>query len=48
MASFDITPLTDHTGVEVAGLDFTQPIEPEDRDLLRRQFADHHVLVVRH
>jgi taurine dioxygenase len=47
MASFDITPLTGHTGVEVAGLDFTQSIQPEDRDLLRRQFADHHVLVIR-
>src|SRR5258705_11478099 len=47
MASFDITPLTDHTGVEVTGLDFTQPIQPEDRALLRRNFADHHVLVIR-
>jgi taurine dioxygenase len=47
MASFDIAPLTDHTGVEVAGLDFTQPIDDGDRDLLRRNFADHHVLVIR-
>ena len=27
MASFTITPLTDHTGAEVSGLDFTQPID---------------------
>jgi len=47
MASFDITPLSEHTGVEVTGLDFTQPIDAEDRALLRRNFADHHVLVMR-
>jgi alpha-ketoglutarate-dependent taurine dioxygenase len=47
MASFTITPLTDHTGVEVVGLDFTEPIDTESNALLRRAFADHHVLVVR-
>ena len=34
MASFTITPLTDHTGVEVVGLDFTRPIDTEDRVIL--------------
>jgi hypothetical protein len=29
MVSFTITPLTDHTGAEVIGLDFTQPIDIE-------------------
>ncbi len=47
MASFTITPLTDHTGVEVIGLDFTQPIDTENRAALRRAFAEHHVLVMR-
>ncbi len=47
MASFTITPLTDHTGAEVAGLDFTQPIDSETRAALGRAFADHHVLVMR-
>ena len=47
MASFTVTPLTDHTGVEVVGLDFTQPIDPETRADLRRAFAEHHVLVMR-
>jgi taurine dioxygenase len=47
MASFTITPLTDHTGVEIVGLDFTKPIEPEDRDIVRRAFIDRHVLVMR-
>ena len=47
MASFTINPLTAHTGVEVGGLDFTQPIDTDDRAGLRRAFADHHVLVMR-
>ena len=47
MASFTITPLTDHTGVEVIGLDFTQPIDTDNSAVLRRAFAEHHVLVMR-
>src|SRR5262245_19768788 len=47
MVSFNVTPLTAHTGVEVTGLDFTQPIDGGDQALLRRSFADHHVLVMR-
>jgi alpha-ketoglutarate-dependent taurine dioxygenase len=47
MGSFTITPLTDHTGVEVVGLDFTKPIDTEDRVILQRAFAEHHVLVMR-
>jgi taurine dioxygenase len=47
MASFAVTPLTDHTGAEVVGLDFTRPIDTETRATLRRAFAEHHVLVMR-
>lgn len=47
MTSFTITPLTDHTGAEVVGLDFTQPIDPEARAALNQAFVDHHVLVMR-
>jgi alpha-ketoglutarate-dependent taurine dioxygenase len=47
MASFTITPLTDHTGVEVIGIDFTQPIDSEARAILQRAFVEHHVLVMR-
>jgi taurine dioxygenase len=47
MAPFNITPLTDHTAVEVTGLDFTKPVETGSRDRLRRAFAEHHVLVMR-
>ena len=47
MVSFTITPLTDHTGAEVAGFDFTQPIDTETRTALSHDFADYHVLVMR-
>ena len=47
MASFTITPMTGHTGAEVVGLDFTQPIPADARAALTRAFADHHVLVMR-
>jgi taurine dioxygenase len=47
MPSFTIAPLTDHTGAEVIGLDFTQPIDTETRATLSSAFAKHHVLVMR-
>jgi taurine dioxygenase len=47
MASFTITPLTDHTGAEVVGLDFARPIDTQTRATLNRAFAEHHVLVMR-
>jgi taurine dioxygenase len=47
MTSFAITPLTDHTGAEVTGIDFTKPIEAEAGAALNRAFAEHHVLVMR-
>jgi len=47
MTSFTITPLTDHTGAEVVGLDFTKPIDQESRAALNQAFVAHHVLVMR-
>jgi len=47
MASFTISPLTGHTGAEVVGLDFTEPVDPQARTTLNRAFAEHHVLVMR-
>ena len=47
MPSFTITPLTGHTGAEVVGLDFTQPIDADTRATLNQAFAEHHVLVMR-
>jgi len=47
MPSFTITPLTGHTGAEVVGLDFTQPLDAGTRETLNEAFAEHHVLVMR-
>jgi taurine dioxygenase len=47
MASFTIAPLTEHTGAEVTGLDFREPIAPDIREQLNRAFVRHHVLVMR-
>jgi taurine dioxygenase len=47
MSSFRIAPLTDHTGVEFTGIDFTMPVDSESRSVLQRAFVDHHVLVMR-
>jgi len=42
-----ITYLTDHTGVEVRGIDLTAPIDDEARSRLNRAFVDRGVLVIR-
>jgi taurine dioxygenase len=47
MASFTITPLTNHTGAEVTGFDFTEPLSDDSRAALNDAFAEHHVLVMR-
>jgi len=47
MPPFTIRPLTEHTGSEVIGLDFTQPVDSETRAALNRAFVERHVLVIR-
>src|SRR5262249_21230556 len=47
MPSFSMTPLTEHTGAEIVGLDFTAPIDSDNVATLRRAFVDRHVLVMR-
>jgi taurine dioxygenase len=47
MSSFSISPLTDHTGAEVTGLDFRTPIDADARAALNDAFVEHHVLVMR-
>jgi taurine dioxygenase len=47
MTSFTIRPLTDHTGSEVIGLDFTRAIDDDTRATLNRAFVERHVLVMR-
>src|SRR3984893_16352631 len=45
--TYTITPMTEHTGAEVRGLDLTTPIDAETRGAWNRAFSDHHVLVIR-
>jgi len=45
--SYTITPLTEHTGAEVRGLDLSADVDPAIRADLNRAFARHHVLVIR-
>jgi taurine dioxygenase len=47
MSSFSISPLTDHTGAEVTGLDFRTLIDADARTALNDAFVEHHVLVMR-
>jgi taurine dioxygenase len=47
MTSFAITPLTGHTGAEVVGFDFREPVDADTRATLNEAFAQHHVLVMR-
>jgi len=47
MAAYTISPLTEHTGAEITGLDFTGPVNSENRSALNRAFVEHHVLVMR-
>ncbi|MBT5110165.1 MAG: TauD/TfdA family dioxygenase [Rhodospirillaceae bacterium] len=42
-----ITPLSDHTGAEVEGVDLSKPIDAEVRARLNKAFVDHSVLVMR-
>ncbi|MBV9248782.1 MAG: TauD/TfdA family dioxygenase [Acetobacteraceae bacterium] len=45
--SCTITPLTEHTGAEVRGVDLREPIDAETKAELNRAFVNHHVLVIR-
>ena len=47
MTQCTISPLSDHTGVEVHGVDLSQPIDDATRALLNQAFVDRAVLVVR-
>jgi taurine dioxygenase len=47
MASFTIAPLTEHTGAEITGLDFTEAVDGDMRASLNKAFVEHHVLVMR-
>ncbi len=42
-----VTPLSDHTGVEIHGADLSKPVDAATRALLYKAFVDYAVLVVR-
>jgi taurine dioxygenase len=42
-----ITPLTDHVGAEVRGVDLREPIDAATHAALNQAFINHHVLVIR-
>lgn len=42
-----ITPMTEHTGAEVRGLDLSRPVVDDIRHALNEAFASHHVLAIR-
>ncbi len=43
----EITPLSDHTGAEVCGIDLARPVTAAARDALNDAFVAHSVLVIR-
>lgn len=45
--SYSVTPLSDHTGAEVTGLDLTRTVDPAARTHLNQLFAERSVLVFR-
>jgi taurine dioxygenase len=44
---YTISPLSEHTGAEVRGIDLTEPVDEVTRARLNRAFVDHSVLVFR-
>jgi taurine dioxygenase len=45
--SCTITPLTEHTGAEIRGVDLREPIDDATHAALNRAFIDRHVVVIR-
>src|SRR3954463_6545059 len=45
--SYTSTPMTEHTGAEVRGINLARDIDPDAHAELNRAFANHHVLVIR-
>ncbi len=45
--SVSITPLTEHTGAEVHGVDLRKPLDDATHEALNQAFVDRHVLVIR-
>jgi taurine dioxygenase len=47
LMDYTISPLSEHTGAEVRGIDLTEPVDEVTRARLNRVFVDYSVLVFR-
>ncbi|MGE0418790.1 MAG: TauD/TfdA dioxygenase family protein [Acetobacteraceae bacterium] len=45
--SMQMTPLSEHTGIEVTGIDLREPVDSDTRNRLNRAFVEGSVLVIR-
>src|SRR5258708_31002105 len=45
--SFSVTPLSAHTGAEIAGVDLSGPVDEQTRKRLNHAFLDHSVIAIR-
>ena len=45
--SFSVTPLSGHTGAEIAGVDLSSPVGEPTRKRLNQAFLDHCVIAIR-
>ena len=46
-ASFSVTPLSAHTGTEIAGVDLSAPVDRLTRERLNQAFLDYSVIAIR-
>jgi taurine dioxygenase len=46
-ASFSVTPLSAHTGTEIAGVDLSDPVDQLTRERLNQAFLDYSVIAIR-
>ena len=46
-ASFSVTPLSAHTGAEIAGVDLSDPVDRVTRERLNQAFLDYSVIAIR-
>jgi taurine dioxygenase len=45
--SFSVTPLSAHTGAEIAGVDLSGPVDGQTRKRLNQAFLNHSVIAIR-
>ena len=43
----ELSPLSEHTGIEARGVDLSKPLDAETKAQLNKAFVEHSVLVIR-